>query len=308
MATTDIGEPSPRENQETSQVSNEVRSEVRQLLKSWAERTGFPIDELNRLRAKRRAAPSRIAASRAPVSAFVPDEEDLSFRHALEKERELLRSLSPPAAVIKLDHPQTIELVDQFPVRFFEQSIGPFLSFARLIVNVGDSPISDSPKIIATYKWNNNISKNFALINVGTLIRIRGSYEIDANTGIFDGNTNKLDVFAQFRIEIGGMPVFAGGNLFQTVVKDEASAGGSIFGHHNVHVTNTVGSAVGLGADTILVPAGADVSFFVDLTTSCRLDADAFIGDEIKVDFGNFTDSGLDRIQYPFLNVQVLAN
>jgi hypothetical protein len=306
MATTDIGEPSPRENQRTSQISDEVRSEIRQLLKSWAERTGFPLDELNRLQAKRQAAPPRIPANRAPVSAFVPDEEDVAFRQALEKDRELLRSLSPQTTFITLDHPDTIELIDPLPVKLFEKSIGPFSSFARLLVNIGGLPISDNPIVRATYKWTNNISEVLAVINVQTLLRIHCSYDIFAHAGVFDGNTNKLFISAAFSASVNGiMPATFFGS--QTLATDEASAGGVIFGNDDVHVTNLVVPLVGFGANMMVVPAGADVSFFVDLVTDCRLDGDAVLGDEIDVNFDS-TDQVPFPIFYPFLTIQVLAS
>jgi hypothetical protein len=161
--------------------------------------------------------------------------------------------------------------------------------------------------VSATYKWTNP-SPNLAIINLGTLLRFTGAYDVTANAGFFDGNTNHLDILADLSVIIDGQNVAFGGNTHQTVLQTEAS-GGSIFGGGDDEVSGSYSALpVGLGADSIPVPGSAEVAFVVDLTVNCRLDADASLGDQIDVDFGSFAPTGLRRIAYPFLHVQVLTS
>jgi hypothetical protein len=250
----------------------------------------------------------RLSASQATARAFAPDEKDLAFRQTLERQRELLRSLAPPTTVITLDHPDTIELSNNaFPVVLFEPVIGPFQSAARLIVDQGSNPHSNSPVVTATYKWKNPSNQNFALINVGTLLRIRGTWEIDSNSGtyFFFGSRNTLDIHADLTIEINDGAIFVGGNTHQNLV-NEVLTGDPIF-FDQITKNGSVFQAVGLDVDSIPIPPDANVSFVVDLTVACELDPDATLGDRVRADFGTFTNLALNRVQFPFLHVEVLT-
>jgi hypothetical protein len=139
----------------TFEASNKNGRQIQQLLKSYAERAGFPVDELNRLRAKRQAERRRLFASRAADAAQVTNEEEVGFRQAMESQRQASRLLSA-LMLITLDQPNDIFL---FPIPVnpvdFAKHIESFNSSAKISLNRQSG--SDSVSVFFFFLWEKSI-------------------------------------------------------------------------------------------------------------------------------------------------------
>jgi hypothetical protein len=286
----------PRGSPKTFDALNKNGREIQQLLRSYAERTGFPLDELNRLRAERQAERRRLFACQAADAAQVANEEEVRFLQAMESRRETLNRLSAPATVLTLGLPNDVVLLNNVNPVDFHPHIESLNSYAKIAINTTAG--SDSPVVIFKWQWQNP-SQSAAVINVGTMLRFSGFCEVIADTGIFSGHNNFLGVFALLGLSTDdGTPLvfIPPGNTFQTVAFLDVQGGG-VLGEHGYALQTFAAKPVGLDADFVIVPGGALAKLNVILQLHYSIEDGDHV-DEVRVDFA--------RVGCPFFHIQVL--
>jgi hypothetical protein len=156
-----------------TQTMRENKQENEQLLRSYAERTGFPSDRLNKLRAERQAEQRRLLAIRADAAAQVTDDEEAAFLRGLKGQRDALGLLTTPSStVVTLNQPVMIssQHTHEGQPFDFESHLEPFNSCTTL--GVIDTH-SGSDEILVTFEfaWDNP-SSSVVVIDIGTMIRL----------------------------------------------------------------------------------------------------------------------------------------
>jgi hypothetical protein len=296
----------------------ENSQEIEQLLRSYAEGTGFPVDEFNRLRAERQAERRRLLAIQADAEARVTDEEEAAFVQAVRSQREAV-DLFTSATVITLSQPEAISFTRLgTPIAVdFEKHFEPFNSSARVHI---DTHTGAGPVLVSfQFPWENT-SPSPAVINIGTLLRLTGKVEAISDNRFNGGDfidaslSAKLDVVRGEGWGVGlfGTSVPVIGNISQSLGEITARGGGYFFGEQDYKVMAFGARPVGLGADFVSVPGGATVvitpTLWLEYVIIDSHDVDEF--NDVSFDFGGGILSGQlpnRRIGCPFLHVEVLG-
>jgi len=296
----------------TSHVLTANRQAAGKLLADYLQRTGFPLDEFNRLkaahRAERRCLLAAAEANDAGTAAML--EAESAAARALWRNASGL--LAPQTTVITLDAPFEISLpVHARPIDF-SKHIEPLNSFARVGLDTHSG--TDAPVVFFFFSWQN--PGPIAVINALTLLRFTGICQVEADSGIFSGHHNVLSVraaLALFRDTGWGtdangnpldgtmIPVFMGNTSQQVSFLDVQ--GGNLFDPPEIQRDTLAGRPIGLEADQIVVPSGASVLFQVQVQFFYSIE-DGGDDDEVLIAFDD--DTRLRRITCPFLKIELL--
>ena len=188
---------------EMTRKTRENRQEFEQSLTSYAERTGFPVNELNRLRAERQAERRRLLTIRADTAAQVTNEDEAAFVYGVKSQRDTLGLLTTPS-VITLNQPAAIgsQHHDEAKPFEFESHIEPFNSFARVLITDVHSGW-DNGGVNFQFPWE-NASQSFAVINIGTLLRFTGLIQANSDNRFFSGEPSQCTTLCRSKRYQGG--------------------------------------------------------------------------------------------------------
>jgi hypothetical protein len=295
----------------------ENKQQIEQLLKSYAERTGFPLDELNRLKAERQAERHRLVTTKANTAAQVTNEEEAAFVHAVTSQHDTFRLLTT-SSVITLSEPNTITLQHSNPNKEvgFDTHLEAFNSSARITVDQHTG--NDSIQVSFQFRWENP-NQSVAVINIGTLLRFTGFIEAISDTQIFDGDPVGIELDATLEVirgsgwgvgpdghDLAGTSVPIMGNIYQQVGLVVA-VGGGLFGNEDLREIDYAARPIGLGTDFVVIPGGASVLINPSLNLQYFVLDDGDVDDinHVIIDFsyGQFNRG----VMCPFAHVEVLT-
>lgn len=299
--------------------TRENRQEFEQSLTSYAERTGFPVDELNRLRAERQAERRRLLTIRGDTAAQVTNDDEAAFVYGVKSQRDTLGLLTTPL-VITLNQPAAIgsQHFDEAKPFEFESHIEPFNSFARVLINDVHSGF-DNGGVNFQFPWE-NASQSFAVINIGTLLRFTGLIQANSDNRFFSGDPVSTQLFAALSVtrgagwgvdpdghDLGGTSVPIMGNTLQQVAGFTA-IGGGWFEDSDSRLIPFAALPIGLGTDFVVIPAGASIVINASLAFIYSIADDTFGVDEANYVTFDFSSAQFNRrIGCPFLHVEVLT-
>jgi len=299
--------------------TRENRQEFEQSLTSYAERTGFPVDELNRLRAERQAERRRLLTIRADTAAQVTNDDEAAFVYGVKSQRDTVGLLTTPS-VITLNQPAAIgsQHLDEAQPFEFESHIEPFNSFARVLINDVHSG-RDTADVVFQFPWE-NASQSIAVINIGTLLRLTGFIQANSDNRFFGGDSVSINLFATLSVtrgtgwgvdpdghDLGGTSVPIMGNIFQQVAAFTV-IGGGLFGDSQSQLIPFAARPIGLGTDFVVIPAGASIVINALLGWTYDIGDDTLGVDEANFVVIDFSSAQFNRrIGCPFLHVEVLT-
>lgn len=282
------------------------RLETGRLLKSYLEKTGLPFDELNRLSAERQAEERRLVASQAAQIAQAVNEQDAAFRKAMESQR--ASRVRPTITLTTLEQPMDIALGGGHinPVDVFETHFEPLGSFAKLRIHHTKSG-DDTPSVFFVYWWDNPHSDAYALIFIGTLLRLNGYCDLIAQKGLFSGDLVSLQVQAHLNLAlidpsgtVTPLP-YPSAQFVQYIY----ASGDGFWGSDDEQTFNFGGRAVGLDIDFLIIPPGNRVVMDVELELAYGFSHEGvFDGHRDVVDIDFATDENNRKIYCPFVHIE----
>jgi hypothetical protein len=284
----------------------QIGQEIEQLLISYAERTGFPVDELNRLRAERQAERRRLLAIQTTTGAQVTDEEEAAFVHGVRSRHAASGAPPTPSAVVTLNQPDGISAQHTNPVQPIdvERNIEPFNSSARVLIQDVHSG-GDTAVVAFQFTWA-NASTFLAFISISTLLRFTGFVQAQSDTGFFGVDPVSTNLVAALDVTgSDGTSVNVTGNIRQQVGGFRVRGGDWPFGDADSQLQSFTAAAFGLGTNFFAVQAGDAVMISVQLSLGYDIEDTVFFDSGNFVVFDFWSTQFNRRVSCPFLHVEV---
>lgn len=290
-----------------------------QLVRLCAGRTGLPVDELDAVRARRRAERRRLQAMRADAVARTTDAEQDAFRRGVRAQREALARITATTTLTTLSEPDAIDgdHTDTAQTFDFDRHLEPFNSFAR--VHAESHSGGDGITVEFRFTWSNP-QQTAAVVNIGTLLRFTGFVEAISDNRLFGGDSVDIFLSAFLRVvrgsgwgvdadgnDLAGTQVPIMGNIAQNVAQVHAQGGG-LFGDVDLQLMPFSGRPVGLGTDFVVIPGGASAVFTPALLLQYGISdgGDRDDVNDVIVDFASTTPFNRG-VGCPFMHVEILT-
>jgi len=249
---------------------------IHELLRSYLAKTGFPVDELNKLRAAVSEERRKLLDTRETETAKNLAADEIVLRQGLENFRQAAMLLAQPfqSRLVTLAQPF---LIWQYPHPqldiFIDSGIAPNNSFIKVKVDVHTG--SDDTYFVFHFLWTNQ-SEFPAVISAKTSLIFNGFGLVEADSDLLDANhESEIQLGAAHRIwrwsGWGNDPV-SGQSLDQTLLFDYFShsvtpdlsvAGGGLFGDVGFATQEFNFQPFFLNTNPIAVPPSATIMYQV---------------------------------------------
>ena len=302
----------------TSDALLDNRKQAEQLLQAYAQKAGLPLDQLERLKAERRAEQRRLLNQAAEDGAEYAQRMEAERRAGLQSWRKARTLLSPQtqASIIRVEEPvEVAPLGNQRPIDF-SSHIEPLNSFARLNIDTGSDSGHDDVSVVFFFVWQNP-NPSTAVIDALTMLRFNGSCRVEADSGFWGGPTNQYAITAHLALIRGaGWGTDANGNpldgtsvpVFMGTTSQDVSSktvtGGGLFDPPSIDGEDLHGRPVGLDAEQIIVPGSAFVIFQVMFEVAYVVH-DGGDNNFVQILFGN--DALVRRVSCPSVTIELLT-
>ncbi|MBX6741422.1 MAG: hypothetical protein IRY87_05145 [Acetobacteraceae bacterium] len=289
----------------------------RSLLTAWAEKAGLPLQHLNQLAARRQAEQRRLFSAQLAKQAIGLDQARADFAQGVAYQRKALDMLSLPfePSFMVLDKPFLIWEMPRPEDMFGNVHYEALNSSVKISCDRKSG--SDNTQFIFYFLWTNP-SQAAAVINVSTSLTLNGFAEVMADTGIFSGHRNWLNLSAFLTLmrwsgwgtdpitnksnDQTPFPYFQPSQYVQ--VANLEAHGGGLFSDPDIKVQSFDFQPFGLSASLIPVPAGATMLFQVTLQVQYGF-SDGGDFDGVILDFAS--DRFDRRVICPLVALQLLT-
>ena len=289
----------------SSKTLRERQGELENFLKSYFEKTGLPMAELNKLRAGIQAERGRLFAAQLAENTKILHADQNGLRQAAANRQQALQILSLPfqPTMISLDEPF---LIWEYPK--LEQNVlinfeaAPYNSFAKILLDTNTG--NGNSQFVFHFLWTN--PNGFpAVVNVTTALLLNGSARVQTDTALLGGKANTLNMDAELQVlrySGWGTDPYSGQSLDQTFMPSylpsqkvtfpqlSPDSGSDLFGDAGVATIGFFNDQAALGYKFLTIPALATTVFEVSLTLNYEIqNGDDY--DLVHVDFASGNDS-----------------